>query len=148
MNRFLALIAAVAALAVVFAGCGDSDESTTDSGASLTKAEFIKQGNALCAVGNKKIENGFGKFAKENNLSQNQEPSKVELRGASEDILIPAVSNQIDELRALGTPEGDEGEVDELLTNAEEVLEDVRLYRSQFPPFDVAADLNPTVDAA
>jgi hypothetical protein len=124
LNRFLALVAAVAAVALVVAGCGDSDDSTTDSGASLTKAEFVKQGNAVCAKGNKEIEEGFEEFSEEKNLRQNKEPSKAVLTEASETILIPAVSSQIDELRALGTPEGDEGEVDQLLTNAEEVLEE------------------------
>lgn len=124
MNRFLALIAAVAAVALVAAGCGSSDDSTTDSTTTLTKAEFLKQGNAICAAGNKEIEEGFEEFAEEKNLSQNKEPSKAELTEASETILIPAVADQIDELRALGTPEGDEGEVDRLLTNAEEVLEE------------------------
>ena len=124
MSKSLAVIAALAAFALVVAGCGDSDDSTTDSTASLTKAAFIKQGNAICAAGNQEIEEGFEEFAEEKNLNQNKEPSKAELTEASETILIPAVSDQIDELRALGTPEGDGGKADQLLTNAEEVLEE------------------------
>jgi hypothetical protein len=124
LNRFLALIVAVGALALVAVGCGSSDDSTTDSGEALTKAEFIKQGNAICKEGNAEIESGFEEFSEENDLAENKEPTEAELTEASETILIPAVSKQLEELRALGTPEGDEGEVDELLTNAEEVLEE------------------------
>jgi hypothetical protein len=43
---------------------------------------------------------------------------------AAEEILIPLISSQVEELRALGTPEGDEGEVDEILTGAEEAIEE------------------------
>jgi len=127
VNRFLVLIAAVAAVALVAAGCG-GDDSTTDSTASLTKAEFLKQGNAICAAGNKTLDRGFEQFAKENkdsNLSKNKKPSEAELEEISEAVLIPGISKQVEELRGLGAPEGDEGEVDELLSNAEEALEEV-----------------------
>ncbi len=124
MNRFLALIVAVVAVGLVAAGCGSSGDSTTDSTASLTKAEFIKQGNAICAAGNKEIDAGFEEFAKEKNLSQNKEPSEAQLEEAAETILLPSVAKQVEELRALGAPEGDEGEVDQLLTGVEEAMEE------------------------
>jgi hypothetical protein len=125
LSKSLAVIAALAALALVIAGCGDSDDSTTDSTASLTKAEFVKQGNAICAAGNKELDEGFGEFAEENNLSQKKEPTQEQFEEVAEDVLIPGISNQIDKLRALGTPEGDEGEVDQILTGAEEALEEI-----------------------
>jgi hypothetical protein len=124
LNRFFALVIAVAAVGLVAAGCG-SDSSTTDSTASLTKAEFLKQGNAVCAAGNKKLEAGFESFAKEHNLSEKNEPTEAEFEELAETVLVPGVQGQVDGLRALGTPEGDEGELDELLTNAEEAVEEV-----------------------
>ena len=69
MSKILALIVAISAVALVAAGCGSSDDSTTDSTASLTKGEFLKQGNAICAKGNQELEAGFNSFGKEHELS-------------------------------------------------------------------------------
>jgi hypothetical protein len=118
----LALLAGALAVALVIAGCGSSSDSSTT--ASLSKAEFVKQGNAICKAGNKEIEEGFEEFTKENNLSKTKPPSKAIQEEAAETILIPAINNQVEEIRALGTPEGDEGEVDEILTDAEEAVEE------------------------
>lgn len=126
MNRLIVLLAALAALALVAAGCGDSDDDgTTDSGPALTKAEFVKQGNAVCAAGNKEIQKGFEEFTEESGLKQNEEPSEAQFEEVADDVLVPAVSKQVEGLRDLGVPEGDEGEVDQLLTNAEDALGEI-----------------------
>jgi hypothetical protein len=130
LNRFLALIVALAALALAVAGCGSSDDSTTDDGtteatASLTKAEFIKQGNAICKTSNEELDSQFEEFSEENDISENEEPSKELQEEAAETILVPGVSEQLEELRALGTPEDDNGEGDAILTSAEEALEEI-----------------------
>ena len=47
MNKAsLAVLAVLVALAALVAGCGDGDDS--DTTATLTKAEFIKQGDRIC----------------------------------------------------------------------------------------------------
>jgi hypothetical protein len=115
--RLIALIGAVMAFAAIAAGCGSSD-STTDSTASLTKAEFLKQGNAICAAGNEEINAGFNKF-----LPKGKQPSKAELDEAMETVLIPSISKQVEEIRALGAPEGEEEAVEDFLAGAEEELE-------------------------
>jgi hypothetical protein len=117
LKRFIALSAALAAVALIAAGCG-SDDSTTDSTASLTKAEFVKQGNAICAAGNKEINAGFNEA-----LPKGKQPSKAELDEAIETVLIPSISKQIEEIRALGAPEGEEEAVEDFLAGAEEELE-------------------------
>lgn len=125
-KRIIGLLASVIAIALVAAGCGSSSDDTTGestSAASLTKAEFLKQGNAICAAGNKEIEEGFEEFAKEEGINDKAPPSKAQSQKASETILLPTINKQIEGLRELGTPEGDEGEVDELLTSAEEAVE-------------------------
>jgi hypothetical protein len=115
--KLIALIGAVMAFAAIAAGCGSSD-STTDSTASITKAEFLKQGNAICAAGNKEINAGF-----EEALPKGKQPSKAELSEAMETVLIPSVSKQVEEIRALGAPEGEEEAVEQFLAGAEEELE-------------------------
>ncbi len=124
MKKLLALLAALCAVAIVAAGCGSSDDSTTDSTESLTKVEFLKQGNAICTEGNETIDAGFEELAEEKNLDENSRPPQSVLDEAAETILIPSVTKQIEELRALGTPEGDEGELDQLLTAAEAAIEE------------------------
>jgi hypothetical protein len=114
-KRLLALLAGVLALALVAAGCGSSDDSTT---ASLTKAEFLKQGNAICDAGNKEINAGF-----EEALPKGKQPSEAELSEAMETVLIPSVTKQVEEIRALGAPEGEEEAIEDFLTGAEEELE-------------------------
>jgi hypothetical protein len=117
LNRLIAVFAALAAIALIAAGCG-SDDSTTDSTASLTKAEFVKQGNAICDAGNQEINAGFEKA-----LPKGKEPSKAELDEAMETVLIPSITKQIEEIRALGAPEGEEEAVEDFLVGAEEELE-------------------------
>jgi hypothetical protein len=118
-KRLLALLAGVLALALVAAGCGSSDDSTTDSTtASLTKAQFLKQGNAICDAGNKEINAGF-----EEALPKGKQPSEAELSEAMETVLIPSVTKQVEEIRALGAPEGEEEAIEDFLTGAEEELE-------------------------
>lgn len=126
MKSLFAVIAALAAVTLVVAGCGSSSDSTSDSTAtaSLTKAEFVKQGNKVCEEGNKNANAEFEEFSKENNLSETEEPPKAVQEEAIEQVLIPNINGQIEAVRALGTPEGDEGELEELLTTEEEVLEE------------------------
>jgi hypothetical protein len=121
-KRLFMLFAGALAIVTMVAGCGSSDDSST---ASLTKAQFVKQGNAICTAGNKELEEGFEEFAKENNLGKNEEPSEAEFEEAAETVLVPGIDKQLEGLRALGTPEGDEGEVDQLLSGAEEALEEI-----------------------
>lgn len=118
-KRFIALLAALAALALIVAGCGSSG-SSTESTSSLTKAEFVKKGNAICAKGSEEINEGFEEFVKENGLSKTKAPSKAVQEEAVETVLIPKVSKEIESIRALGPPDE---EAEAVLDAAEEALE-------------------------
>jgi hypothetical protein len=120
--RLIALTGAAIAAALIVAGCG-SDNSTTDSTASLTKAEFVKQGNAICAAGNKEINAGFEKFFKENEFGKKKQPTQAQFEEGAEEIVVPSVNKQIDELGELSAPEGEEEQFEALLENAEAQLE-------------------------
>ena len=87
MNRLIALLAALGAVALIVAGCG-SDSSTTDSTASLTKAEYLKQGNAICAAGNKEINAGFEKFFEENEFSKKNQPTQADFQEGAEEVQV------------------------------------------------------------
>jgi hypothetical protein len=138
-KRLIAMMAGAAATAVIAAGCGSSGDSTS----SLTKAEFIKQGDAICKKGNKEIEEGFESFAKQNDIPQNQEPSKAEGKELVETVLVPSVSSQSEELRALAAPSGDEAEITAMLDSLDEGLEEAEedpeaLFGAKSDPFGPA----------
>jgi hypothetical protein len=119
----IALSAAVALLAIVVAGCGggsDSNSSTEAGTSSLTKAEFVKQGNAICAKGSKEINEGFEQFVEENGLSKTKAPSKAVQEEAVEKVLIPKIRKEVENIRALGPPDE---EAEAVLDAAEEALE-------------------------
>ena len=131
MNRpFTGLLVACMAIVMIVGGCGGSDDSSdstagTDStaGAELTKAQFLKQGNAVCADTNEEIQEGFQEFLKENSISENERLTTAELSEVAEDIVAPIVGRQIKELRELGAPAGEEGQVEKILAAAEEGIQ-------------------------
>jgi hypothetical protein len=116
------LIGGVIAVALIAAGCGSSD-STTESTATLTKAEFVKQGNAICAAGNKEINAGFEKFFNENEFSKKKQPTPAQIEEGTEEVVVPSVRKQIDELGELSAPEAEAQQFETLLENAEAQLE-------------------------
>jgi hypothetical protein len=120
LHRFFAAVIALAAIVLV-AGCGGSD-STTDETASLTKAVFVKQGNAICEAGNKEIDADFEKLATEKNLKENQRPPQSVLDEAAETILLPSIAKQVEAVAALGAPEGEEETIETFISNAEAEL--------------------------
>ena len=123
----IGLLAACAAIAMIVGGCGGGDD-TTDTTAStdsteLTKAQFVKQGNAICAKANEELNKEVEKFFKETGLGEKQSPSAAELKKVAEEFVTPIVGRQVDELRELGAPAGEEKQVEKILTAAEEGIE-------------------------
>lgn len=124
MNRAsLAALAALVVLAATVAGCGGGDDSDT-SGDSLTKAEFIKQGDAICEKANEQSEAEAEKFAKENDFKL-ERPTKEQLEEAVSEILVPNFKRQVADLKALGVPEGDEEQVEEMISSLETAADEI-----------------------
>jgi hypothetical protein len=123
-KRLMTLLVAAAALALV-AGCGggDSNSGTEATTGSLSKAEFLKQGNAICAKGNKEINEGFEEFAKENGFSEKKQPTQAQLTEVIETVVLPKVRGQVEGIKALGAPSGEEAQVEAITDAAEEALE-------------------------
>lgn len=137
----IATLLGVVAIVVIVAGCGSSSDTTT---ASLTKAEFISQANAICKKGNAEVESEFQAYAKKNGLKQNEEPSKEEGVELAETILTPNVKNQSEELRALGAPSGDEEEITAMLDSLDKGVEEAEadpeaLFAGKSEPFKDAS---------
>jgi hypothetical protein len=116
------VLAAMAALAFAVAGCGGDDDGgeTTGGGeVTLTKVEFIKQGDQICEKAEARSEEEAEAFAEESDFDL-ENPQKEQLEEAVAEVLVPALSEQAEELRELGVPEGDEEQVEEILTSLED----------------------------
>ena len=123
MNKLLTMAAAVAVLAALVAGCGGGDE-TTDETVTLTKAEFVKQGDAICKQGNDQSEKEAEEFAEENGFTL-EKASEEQLEEAVAEVLVPSLKQQAEEIDALGAPEGDEEQVEELIVSLETAANEI-----------------------
>jgi hypothetical protein len=109
------------AMILALAGCGSSGGST-ESTNSLTKAEFLKKGNAICAKGGEEINKAYGEFSRKH-VAGGKTPSQALLDEAAAEIVLPVREREVRLLRALGAPSGQEERVDAMLTAWEEGIE-------------------------
>jgi hypothetical protein len=124
VSKLLTAAVAAAVLVGLIAGCGGGDETTTDETVTLTKAEFIKQGDAICGEGNDQSEKEAEEFAEDNDFDL-EKASEEQLEEAVSEVLVSNLSRQVEELDALGAPEGDEDQVEEIIVSLEGALEEI-----------------------
>jgi hypothetical protein len=102
----IAAMTATALLALVLAGCGGSDDGSD----SLTKAAFLKQGNALCQEERKEREKvteaALAEYMKKETPKAKEEAVLTVLRGYEQ---------MTTHLSELGAPEGEEEEVADII---------------------------------
>lgn len=115
------ILCLLAALSLLFAGCGGGDDETTSS---LTRAQFLKQGNAIC----KKSEEEKGKALRA--LVAKLDPNKPITQERKEQlvltVILPPYEQTTEDLKGLGTPEGDEEEVEAIIKAMEEAAKESR----------------------
>lgn len=109
MKTRLATALAVGAAALALGACGDDEDETTpaeEGGATtaLTKEAYIREANETCARINEDL-------AQIENFPQDGPP---------------VIEQGLSELRSLPAPEGDEEQVDEMLSAGEQGLEELR----------------------
>jgi hypothetical protein len=123
-KSLIGLLAAGAAIAMIVGGCGGGDDTTEGTAsAGLRKAQFVKQGNAICAKASKELNGEVQKFFKENGVAENERPTSAELTEVAEELVTPIIGQEIEEIRELGAPDGEEKQVDKILSAAEEGVE-------------------------
>ncbi len=127
-KRYGCALALALLAAGVGAGCGGGDEEP------LSKAEYIKQGDAIC----KKAAAELEKDAKAK-LPSGKKPSEEQLTSFTEEVLKPNAQGQINDLRDLTPPEGDgdklNGIYDEVEGALAKVEDDPKILLSNEDPF-------------
>ena len=110
---------------LIAAGCGGDDDNSdsTDNGATtavetLSKSAFIQEADQICKEGNDQIDQA-GK-------SLGGNPSDAEIQSFIDETVAPNVENQLDQIRALGIPEGDEAQVNAILDAAQEAVDKIK----------------------
>lgn len=119
MFKRMFALGAVTAVALGFVACGGDDDGETSAttAAAISEDEFVAQGNQICADGTEELD-----AAQEDAFSGGQ-PDAADLEAYVTDTFIPNIQGQIDALRALGAPEGQEDEVNQFLDDAQESLD-------------------------
>lgn len=121
--RVPALVTAiVAAIALTAAGCGGGDSTTT---ASTSKAEFIKQADAICSKAGKQTQAEFVNFTTRNGLAKGKEPTAKQYSEIATTILVPALKQQVEEFSALEPPEQDKDLIDQFLAAVNQAIKKV-----------------------
>jgi hypothetical protein len=110
-----------AALVLLVGGCGGGDDSTT---ASLTKAQFVQKGNALCKEREQERVEAVQSEIK--TLKPGGSFSDAEQTALVVDVMVPNYEKVIANVGSLGAPEGDEAEVEEILAAMEKGLKDLK----------------------
>ncbi|MEZ5061595.1 MAG: hypothetical protein R2700_08815 [Solirubrobacterales bacterium] len=113
MVRKVLALGAAAAIAVGFAACGSDDgggDTATDT-TTISQDEFVTQANQICAQGNKDLQGG---------------PQNGVFESFVTDTFIPNIQGQIDAIRALGAPEGQEEQITQFLDDAENDLDSLK----------------------
>jgi hypothetical protein len=117
---------------VLFAGaCGDD-------GTRLSKAEFLKQGNATCKATNDKIDTASAKKFP----NQDEQPDPAKFKTFATETLIPDLRQEVDDLDDLKPPKDLQDDVDHLLSDVRDALDNVKEDVNE----DTAAFLNSESD--
>jgi hypothetical protein len=113
--------ASIGALAIgaMALGCGSSA-----SGDAPTKAQFVRQGNAICARAEDERNKSLAAAVRhsQSNAPGGSAPS-VDLERLTTDVAVPKIQETIDELGGLDPPAGEEAEIDAILGNLEAAVE-------------------------
>jgi hypothetical protein len=123
MTCGLALMAALI-VGVCVAGCGSSNSTSTETTAAISKVEFVAKGNAVCVKGEKAQEAEINAYVKKNGLEK-QKPTKAQNVEIVETILAPNIQSQINGVKALGAPSGEEQQVSSALELSQQTLEKI-----------------------
>ena len=121
---FLALLVGALATALIAAGCGGDDDDGNgggggnEGGVALSKPDYVQQANKICKDAGSDLSNEL------QDRYPNGPPSNAgDLEDAVSEIIVPNFEGQLEDLRALPAPEGDEDTVAAIYDELESALE-------------------------
>ena len=126
------MIFALLLAAVALAACGGDDETTSSSttdttqGTPLDSADFTAQANAICKEGNEEVDAALA------NLPADADESDI--LAAVSDTVLPSIEDQINQIQALGIPEGEVADVDAFIESAQDALAEAEADPSLLVP--------------
>jgi hypothetical protein len=116
----------VVMLGTVGIGCGGGG----DESSSLTKAEYVKQADSICAERKKEWEETTASYKKEveaKKAESNPDLQKELLEEALTDSMLPALEQQLESLEGLSAPEGKEKQVEKMLASFSKQLDSIKV---------------------
>lgn len=113
LNLVAVLLSLVATLGSALVGCGSGDPSETTKTSSLTKAEFIRRAERICAHGSENLLPLVTRYM-QHHVTPHQTEAELTAEAIRETVL-PKFQIQIDELRRLSAPPGDKKQIEAFL---------------------------------
>lgn len=101
---------------------GEEGEALTTS--SLDKREFVKRASDACSREREDLIEEVEAFAKKH--GEKDIPEDVLFTRMARQVMLPTIESEIDAVRKLGAPEGEEEEVEAILAAQQEAVEEAR----------------------
>lgn len=111
-------------IALALAGCGGGDDAAESTSArpTLTKVQFLEQGNQACSQGNDEIHSRYGQWEKSHTVDGKRPPEAARDKALSE-IALEVREKELQRLREIGLPREGTAVVREILAGMEEGIE-------------------------
>ncbi len=132
LNATLAVAVALA-LGGIAAGCGSSNDDSTTSTAAISKADFVAQANQICKQGNAEVEQAGKQLGNVN---------EAQLEDFVANTVVPNIQKQVDGVKALGAPAGEEAQLNELISVTQADLDQLKADPSKIQDDHLFDDSN------
>jgi hypothetical protein len=113
------LLAMLAGLALALSACSGSGAS----GPPLTAAEFVIRGDEICQSGAEQRAERAAEW-----FGDDRKPSLAERRSFVAEVVGPNYRSQLEKLRELTPPQGDEARIEQILTGLEHLAQDAESH--------------------
>jgi len=116
-KQVIAVACSALAIAAAAAGCGGSDDE------SLTKAELIRQGDAICKQGGETIQAELAGYVKDHEIGPTSRLTKENQEEVVLTIILPTLQAEAEELGELEAPEAEADEFTAIVEGLEGAVE-------------------------
>jgi hypothetical protein len=122
-KQVVSILAGVLLAICVVAGCGSSSSDDAITTTSLSKAEFIKEADAVCTKSGVRLRGDFQAFVSEKEAEGAGEAGQQDYAELVSTVIAPNIEREIQEIRDLGAPKGDVGSVTSFIEVTEQGLD-------------------------